>query len=338
MIQLFVALKINWRKTLMKLQKFLSIILFLVAAIFISACSKETGNQKDKPKEINKVPTDEILFKVVEDNLKALENENVEAYMATIHPESPEYENSEQLVKGIISTYKLKYELSDMKVIEKSEKEAKVYYVQKSIKVEGPIFQNNEVRGYHILKPDKDKWKIYRSIIRETKFLDEDGNPIDESSLNQPEGKYKDYINQLEFTIDDREWKLDHYDEGGDQALAEFTLKDESVENWSELWSIHFFENGAVTIGVDPWIEHINKSLDQVTQNMTFHRLDANEQEGIYEFIVVDDPIEDDQHEVARVFVHENHLYVVRYTILGPKMDKGTRDQWIERLKAVKVK
>ena len=65
--------------------------------------------------------------------------------------------------------------------------------------------------------------------------------------------------------------------------------------------------------------------------------LEKTTNDAIYEYIIANDPVEPDMHEVARVFAHGNHLFVLRYTKIGPPMDKGYKNQWIKLLKDANI-
>jgi hypothetical protein len=147
-------------------------IMMLISLVLFGCTYEETGSKKpgEESETQAKIPSDKELIAVINDNFKALDEGNVDKYMETIHTQSPFYEQSKKLVEEISKAYKLKTEISDVEVMEKSEKEAKVKFTQKTIKIEGPVFQNNEITGYHVLRPEKGKWKIYNSIRTKTVF------------------------------------------------------------------------------------------------------------------------------------------------------------------------
>jgi hypothetical protein len=119
-----------------------------------------------------KVFSDSDIMAAVSDNLKAMEQEDVNATMATIDESSPGYQTTKDLIKIIFEQYDLKYELSDLKVIERKDNEAKVGFTQVTRKVSGPEFRDNKITGVHTLRLSKGKWKIYNSVVSTTDYLD----------------------------------------------------------------------------------------------------------------------------------------------------------------------
>jgi len=321
----------------LRLQKFKFGLLVLLFGLLLIGCSKESGGEKNDEIKQNKIPSDEELIEVVEVNLDTYESFDIEGHMETIHSESPGYDASKTLMEELKNNnYKFKLDLSNVKVLEKNEKEAKVRFTQKTIKLEGPDFQNNEVSGYHILKPDKGKWKIYDTKAENTVMLDEDGNPLDDAASNEDgDSLYKDLLNRLELVFDDREWSLEYYDEAQGQAIGEFLVNGETVDNWSELYTVHYFEGLFANTTIDDWMTSIEQNLSLETSGeVEFKKVESNKSDGIYEFVISGTGFED-QHELARVFTENNDIFVVRYTIMGEPMEDTVRSEWLDRLKAV---
>lgn len=324
---------------------------------------EEKDKDKDKAKE-DTVPSDKELIAVLEKNLETMLDGDIEGYMATIHDESPSYETTEQLMKQLTSQYKLDIKVDEMEVMEKSATEAKVSFVQTTIKLEGPEFMNNKTTGYHILKPYKGEWKVYESGQTDIVYLDEKGNPIDENksgegsgqdgnetkegpendvpAFHADEGDYE-YISEyekLDFTIDDRNWKLDFYDEDVTNgiAIAEFVLNNETVHDWSELFTIHYYKDGKLRMEPQSFIDEMEIALhESVTGDIKFLSYDVTANEGYYEFYLQEDAVEADQHELARIFFVGNDMFIVRYTKEGEQMDDATKINWITTLKQVRA-
>jgi len=122
-------------------------------------------------------PDQAVLFQAVEDNVHALEKKDVDAVMATIHPQAPSFESTRDIISEMFKAVDLKYTLSDLKVVSATPDEARVSFVQKTEKVGGEAgFQNNIVQGVHTLRPDNGKWKIYRTF--QTSVTGLDGKPL----------------------------------------------------------------------------------------------------------------------------------------------------------------
>jgi hypothetical protein len=118
------------------------------------------------------ISTDANIIATVTENLKAMERENVDATMATIDETSGGYQGTKDLIKVIFEQFDLKYELTDLKVIEKNKNEAKVSFTQITRKVSGPEFRDNKITGVHTLRLSGGKWRIYNSAVTTTEYLD----------------------------------------------------------------------------------------------------------------------------------------------------------------------
>jgi len=122
-------------------------------------------------------PSDNVLFQAVQDNVHAMEKKDLDAVMATIHPKSPSFESTRGYVDMFFKAVDVKYTLSDLKVMTSSPEEAKVSFVQKMEKTGGEgQFQNNIVEGFHTLRPDDGKWKIFGTVNLKVTGLD--GKPL----------------------------------------------------------------------------------------------------------------------------------------------------------------
>ncbi|NWN98762.1 MAG: hypothetical protein HLX45_14925, partial [Bacillus sp. (in: Bacteria)] len=178
---------------------------------------------------------------------------------------------------------------------------------------------------------------------------DENGNPVEDTSgvtgpdvpaFNPGTGDYVYFseIEKLNFTIDERNWKLDYYDEdtNNGMAIAEFVLENETVENWSELYTIHYYEGGKLYMTPETFISNMDAAIrEEVTGQIDFQSYDVTAEEGFYEFYIHDDQIEQNQHEVARLFYAGDNMFLVRYTRIGEPMDDATKMKWVTSLKQV---
>lgn len=90
--------------------------------------------------------------------------------IATVKKSFEEFFEQEQNVSKIFDLRYGKTEISNVEVMEKSEKEAKVKFIQKTVKIEGPAFRDNEITGNHVLRPEKGTWKIYNTVMTKSVF------------------------------------------------------------------------------------------------------------------------------------------------------------------------
>lgn len=115
-------------------------------------------------------PTNQQLFDVLHTNAKAGVDEDLEAYMATIHPNSPLYNRTEDTLKEMFATYDLNFEFYDLTVTSLKSNEAKIHFSLLTRKRAGPDFRNNIVIGMMILRPDNGVWKIYNQTVEDVQY------------------------------------------------------------------------------------------------------------------------------------------------------------------------
>ena len=141
--------------------------------LFVSALALVfAGCEKSAP-----VPDSAVLFQVVQDNVHSMEKKDLDAVMATIHPQSPSYASMREVLGEMFKVLDLKFTLSDMKVVNASPDEAQVSFVQKTEKAGGTgDFRGNIVEGIHTLRPSNGKWKIYWTL--QSKVTDLQGKPL----------------------------------------------------------------------------------------------------------------------------------------------------------------
>ena len=130
----------------------------MIIILFVVSCSTE--KKYETPEE------------VINANIDFMNNEDIEGAIKTLHPESPQLESTEAMMKKIFEMYDLNYKIESMKVLEEYDDEARVEFVQVTTKIKGPDFKNNRITGIHTLKKDGDSWKIYSTEMKNLEFLD----------------------------------------------------------------------------------------------------------------------------------------------------------------------
>jgi hypothetical protein len=108
---------------------------------------------------------------VIYANAKYMAEENFSATMETIHPESPEYSNTERLVQEIFDRFDLSYNIEQLEVLESNNDKARVKFIQLTTKVAGAEFANNRMTGVHTIIKDGDSWKIYSTQSENIEYL-----------------------------------------------------------------------------------------------------------------------------------------------------------------------
>jgi PBP1b-binding outer membrane lipoprotein LpoB len=131
----------------------------LLTVLFIAGCSSDSNKDAQEIKD------------VIKKNIEAGNNEDVAAYLATMDKDNKNYDRMDQMMSTIFKTYDLNYQVKDLKIIEQTDKEAKVEYVQITKKIKGPTFRDNKITGVHILHKTDGQWKIYDTQITKMEYL-----------------------------------------------------------------------------------------------------------------------------------------------------------------------
>jgi hypothetical protein len=115
-------------------------------------------------------PTNQQLFDVLHENARAGVTEDLDAYMATVHPGSPLYDRTEDTLKEMFATFDLNFEFYDLTVTSLKPNEAKIHFSLLTRKRAGPDFRNNIVIGTMTLRPDDGVWKIYNQTVEDVQY------------------------------------------------------------------------------------------------------------------------------------------------------------------------
>src|SRR6187549_3850672 len=98
----------------------------------------------------------------VRSNLVAMQKGDFAAVAATLHPKSPAFHNTPEIMQRLLKTYKLSYELEQCDVEKETSDGIFVHFVQVTKKLEGPDdFPDSRLEGMHLLKKDGKAWKIW---------------------------------------------------------------------------------------------------------------------------------------------------------------------------------
>jgi hypothetical protein len=102
---------------------------------------------------------------------KALNEENVEDYMATIDPNSPAFQPTKDLIPQAFANTDLKYVMDEFDVINISDNTAEVRVVQTTTKIRAPQFRDNRMIFIHSFKKSNGTWKMFSSDVQKIEFL-----------------------------------------------------------------------------------------------------------------------------------------------------------------------
>ena len=112
----------------------------------------------------------EKIKAVAVENMKATQAEDEARTMATVHPKSPVYQSTKQMLKSVFERYDLRYSLKAFKFVAEDDGYAIARLTQTTEKVAGPDFRNNTIEMLVVYRKDSGRWKIWAQTILEVSY------------------------------------------------------------------------------------------------------------------------------------------------------------------------
>jgi PBP1b-binding outer membrane lipoprotein LpoB len=135
------------------------IYLFLISILLFNGCGSDRSKNEQAVKD--------VIYK----NNEAGNSEDVAAYISTMDKDNRNYDQLENMMNTIFSTYDLNYQVKDLKITELKEDEAKVKYVQIIKKIKGPTFRDKRIEGIYTLRQTDGQWRIFDNQITKMDYL-----------------------------------------------------------------------------------------------------------------------------------------------------------------------
>ncbi len=120
---------------------------------------------------VDEAVEDRQILRVIERNLQAAEREDFDAWLKTYHERARFCKARGSEMLECFKVYDMKYALEQAKVLDKSDDEAKVFFIQINKTVSGPDNNDKKITGIHVLKKSYGKWKIYDTEIKRIQEL-----------------------------------------------------------------------------------------------------------------------------------------------------------------------
>jgi hypothetical protein len=116
----------------------------------VSACQRVTESDKVAAVE------------TVKANVVAMQAKNMDAIMATIHSQSPHFEQTKMITQRMFELYDIDYKLETVEVETATPDTIRVRFAQKMSKTRGPEeFVSGTMTGVHVLRRDGGSWKLW---------------------------------------------------------------------------------------------------------------------------------------------------------------------------------
>ncbi len=141
--------------------------LLLIAMVLLVSNAYAEGKGADG----DAAGADKDILKVIEKNLQAAEQEDFDAWLKTYHEKSRSCKDRGSEMLECFRVYDMKYALEQAKVLDRSDEEAKILFIQVNRTVKGPDNNDKKITGVHIMRKSYGKWKIYDTEIKKIQEL-----------------------------------------------------------------------------------------------------------------------------------------------------------------------
>ncbi|MCG6980304.1 MAG: hypothetical protein LJE88_02745 [Deltaproteobacteria bacterium] len=110
---------------------------------------------------------------VVITNVQAVQAENLDAVMKTIHTQSPGYLTTKQQLQPLFDNHDLKYQILSFTYIGRDNQYAVARVKQSTQKLSGPTFHNNVLDMIQVFRQEKGQWKFWNQAILEVTYVNQ---------------------------------------------------------------------------------------------------------------------------------------------------------------------
>jgi hypothetical protein len=104
-------------------------------------------------------------------NFKAIEDGSLDAYMNTIHSQTPGYLSTKQATETVFQNYKLRQKVVYFKYIGQEGEFAIARVRYTTEKVSGGAFNNNEIDEIMVFKKENGEWKNWSAASLKMRYL-----------------------------------------------------------------------------------------------------------------------------------------------------------------------
>ncbi|HEX8295768.1 MAG TPA: hypothetical protein VF593_05675 [Chthoniobacteraceae bacterium] len=115
------------------------------------------------------------VFAAIREHLAAMEREDIDAAMGTIHSQSPGFDATHDLARQLFAQADLKYSVADLKVIRRTRDAIHVSFLQQTRGSDG---RETRMSGVHVLREEEGRWKIYDTPQSQVRPLPSSATPL----------------------------------------------------------------------------------------------------------------------------------------------------------------
>ena len=143
------------------MSKLFAVIISLSFLIFAVSCKSQKENAQA------------AIDELIKTNASFFQKEDVDGYIATLDPESPEIADTKVMMAELFKNYDLKLDIESVKILKIAEENADVEVVQVTKKLAGGDFRDNRVKIMHHIKKVNGAWKISASTTIRIEYFDQ---------------------------------------------------------------------------------------------------------------------------------------------------------------------
>ncbi len=121
---------------------------------------------------IGEPASDEVVAALFHENAAALEAEDLDRYMATINPESPNYRPTADIMRDLFERYDLRITIDDLKILGRTNNQITVQIVQTTTSRAPSDFSANRQTTINMLRQYRGRWRISETVVIGTEFFE----------------------------------------------------------------------------------------------------------------------------------------------------------------------
>lgn len=140
--------------------------------------------------------------------------------------------------------------------------------------------------------------------------------------------------------FDEKQWKLgfENYNPEKKAMIKEFVPEGESVEAWSELITLQFFEGLQNKITVAQFLQKVQGGLQKACPDVKWSTVSEEEKEAVYRWSIQGCSGQPDQTEITKVVAGQEGMHIWHYAAKDSKLDLKKQKEWIDRLNGFRLK
>jgi hypothetical protein len=142
----------------------------------------------------------------------------------------------------------------------------------------------------------------------------------------------------MDLIFDGRAWKNGYEAHNSAQAITEYVLEGETVENWTELVTAHRFLGLQSQVTLKSFMEIMQKDLYRTCPSTRWEIISESPEDLIYSWQLMNCAGQDNQYEIARLILGRTAVHLIRYTHKAPMLDSRRYEIWLALLKNAELK